>query len=88
MAKKFESSIALYLTAATATLQDIYDWLEKVEQFNLPRDHKVEEIALSIYIDIPFNSISSIQCGEHIPQDGIFNDVLIATHDCTYSNKE
>lgn len=64
-----------------ATLKDVRLWLEKVDAFNIPDDHVIEDGNLSIYINVHPSKVENIECGNHIPPEQ-FNDILFVTHEC------
>lgn len=64
-----------------ATIKDVREWLQKVDQLGLPDDYPIEDGTLSIYFEIDPSKIESIECGSHIPPEQ-FNDILFVTHEC------
>ena len=83
-------SMGIYLNSKDKiipTVQDVYDWLNLVESFNVPRDRQLDDAVLAIYIPVDPTAVFRIQDGEHKVQD-IEYDILINTHECDYHNKE
>lgn len=90
MDKIIDMSMGIYLDSKDkirATVQDVYDWLELVESFNIPRDYKIDHAVLVIFIPVDPDKAHRIECGECAPK--VINyDTLIETHQCIYDNKE
>lgn len=70
-----------------ATLKDVRLWLEKVDAFNIPDDHVIEDGNLSIYINVHPSKVENILCGEHMAYQE-YNDVIITTHECPAREQE
>ncbi len=87
MDEKVTSSIGIYLNGPKVTLGDIYKWLEKVQAFNIPMDHQIDDAVLGIYIQIPIDTLNTIECADHFADD-IQHDVIIDIHTCKHNNKE
>ncbi|CAB4153324.1 hypothetical protein UFOVP621_100 [uncultured Caudovirales phage] len=62
------------------TLADIRKFIELADKLGVSDDTELLDCVLSL--DVPTKAIELITCGEHVPSNEDFHDILIYTHDC------